>query len=170
MDQVIDTDYGQFDLVWTENGGFDGDFDRFFAGQVNGLAGASDPDGVYINLARRSGGSPVRIVLIGAPPAGNDATWEDIVEVSFVLPEGHEMRWKSWAGENGGILGGLPPGSYRMQVSARGRDQGQAGELSEDPVDAYLLKMWPAPPQSDAIVRTGSEDGRYWHAEVGNRR
>jgi hypothetical protein len=57
MDQTVDTDYGQFDLVWTEAGGFDGNFDRFFAGQVNGLVGASDPDGVYVNLARRSGGS-----------------------------------------------------------------------------------------------------------------
>jgi hypothetical protein len=46
IDQVIDTDYGQLDLVWTEDGGFDGDFDRFFAGQVNGLVGASDAAGV----------------------------------------------------------------------------------------------------------------------------
>ena len=39
LDQVVGTDYGQFDLVWTQDGGFDGDFDRVFAGQVNGLVG-----------------------------------------------------------------------------------------------------------------------------------
>jgi hypothetical protein len=85
IDQVIDTDYGQLDLVWTEDGGFNGDFDRFFAGQVNGLVGASDAAGVYLNLARRSGGSSVRIVLLDMPPAGEDASWGDVVEVSFYL-------------------------------------------------------------------------------------
>lgn len=38
LDQVIYTDYGQFDLVWDDSSGFDGDFDRVFHGQVNGLA------------------------------------------------------------------------------------------------------------------------------------
>jgi hypothetical protein len=42
IDQTIYTDYGQLDLVWSEAGGFDGDFDRFFAGQVNGLVELDD--------------------------------------------------------------------------------------------------------------------------------
>lgn len=170
LDQVVETDYGQFDLVWTESGGFDGNFDRFFASQVNGLVGASDPDGVYINLARRSGGSPVNIVLMDEAPVSDEASWEDVVEVSFILPEGRDMRWITWAGESGGMLGAIPPGSYRLRVSARGRDQGHAHEFSEHLVDAYLFQMWPAPPSPDAVLRTGSEDGRYWHGEVGGRR
>ncbi len=171
LDQVVETDYGQFDLVWTEDGGFDGDFDRFFAGQVNGLVGASDPDRVYVNLARRSGGSPVRIVLLEAMPKDDaDAPWEDVVEVSFILPEGHEMRWSSWAGLSGGVLPGIPPGSYRLRASANGRDQGREGEFSDQPVDFYLLQLWPAPPLPDAVLRTGSEDATYWHREVGQRR
>jgi hypothetical protein len=169
FDQVVETDYGQFDLVWTEEGGSDGDFDRFFAAQVNGLAGAADPRCVCVNLARRSGGSPVRIVLMDEPGV-DDPSWEDVVEVSFVLPEGHEMGWSTWAGLHGGALTGIPPGSYRLRVSARGRDQGHAGEFANHPVDAYLLQMWPAPPQPDSILRNGSKDGRYWHREVGNRR
>jgi hypothetical protein len=127
LDQVVRTDYGQFDLVWTQDGGFDGDFDRVFAGQVNGLVGAADPDGVYINLGRQSGGPPVRIVLMDEP-AMDDPSWEDVVEVSFVLPKGHEMQRSSWAGANRGTLEGLPPGSYRLRVSATGRDPGHAGE------------------------------------------
>lgn len=39
--------------------------------------------------------------------------------------------------------------------------------FADHPVDAYFLQLWPAPPQSDIILRTGSEDGRYWHREVG---
>jgi hypothetical protein len=170
LDCVVETDYGQFDLIWAQGGGFDGNFDSFFAGQVNGLVGASDSDGVYINLARRSGGSPVQIVLNDAPPMGDDVPWEDVVEVSFTLPGGHKIRWSSWAGESGGALDGIPPGSYRLRVSANGRDQGRVGEFSERPVDSYLIQLWPAPPRPDAVLRTGSEDSEYWHREVGSRR
>ncbi|EYR62717.1 hypothetical protein N866_05735 [Actinotalea ferrariae CF5-4] len=42
FDDVVHTDYGQLDLVWSDEGGFDGDFDRFFSGQLNGLVGAAD--------------------------------------------------------------------------------------------------------------------------------
>ena len=68
LDEVIATDYGQFDLIWADGAGFDGDFDRFFMGQDNGLVGAAHPDGVYLSLARRAGGSPVRIVLVDTAP------------------------------------------------------------------------------------------------------
>ena len=44
LDEVISTDYGQFDLIWAD--------DRFFRGQDNGLVGAADPGGMYLNLAR----------------------------------------------------------------------------------------------------------------------
>jgi hypothetical protein len=43
LDATIRTAYGQFDLTWSDELGFDGDFDRYFAGQVNGLAGAGSP-------------------------------------------------------------------------------------------------------------------------------
>lgn len=168
LDQVIETDYGQFDLAWAADGTFDGDFDRFYQGQINGLVGAASSQGVHVNLARRAGGSPVRIVLLDAPPPIEDGQWEDIVEVSITLPEKHEMVWSDWWGHAGPV--GLPPGSYRLRVNAKGRDEGHAGEFAEGMVDDYLLQFWPAPWQPDAILRTGSEDARYWHREVGGRR
>jgi hypothetical protein len=60
LDEVISTDYGQFDLIWVDGAGFDGDFGRFFRRQDNELVGAADPGGVFLNLARRSGGSRYR--------------------------------------------------------------------------------------------------------------
>ena len=42
-DEIIDTDYGQVDLVWSDDGGFDGDADRFFANQVNGWSALAIP-------------------------------------------------------------------------------------------------------------------------------
>jgi hypothetical protein len=169
LDQVIQTDYGQFDLVWGEDGFFDGDFDRSYQGQINGLVGAANRQGVHVNLARRSGGSPVRIVLLDAPPGSDDRQWDDVVEVSITFPEGHEMVWSTWAGENTGPIS-IPPGSYRLRVSAKGRDEGHAGEFAEGTVDDYLLQLWPAPWQPDAKLRIGSESAKYWHQEVGSRR
>lgn len=168
-DDVLETFYGQLDIVWDESGGFDGDYDRFFTGQANGLVGAADAHGVYIGLARFSGGSPVRIVLEEDEPVVDATAWEDVVEVSTVVPDGAAPAWTTWAGEDRGDLD-LPPGSYRVRVSARGRDDGAADEFAEGPVDFYLVEFWPAPAAPDAVVRTTSENAAYWHAEVGSRR
>lgn len=168
LDQVIDTDYGQFDLVWNEGGGFDGDADRFFAHQVNGWVGAATPDGLYICFGRRSGGSRVRIVLTDAPPAIAEED-DDVVEVSTIVPAGSSPYWESWGGMGTGPLP-IPSGSYRLRVSARGRDAGAEGEFAEDVVDAYVIVLWPAPPAPDAILRTTSENAAYWHREWGGRR
>jgi hypothetical protein len=167
FDDVIQTDYGQLDLIWSEEGGFDGDWDRFFSGQTNGLVGAADPDGIYLNLARRSGGSPVQIVLHDAAPGDPGAGWEDVVEVSTVVPDGARVRWSTWGGEDTGDLTSVTPGDYRVRVSARGRDAGRDGEFEDGAVDWYLVELWPASPVADAILRTGSDDAAYWHGEVG---
>jgi hypothetical protein len=141
LDEVIETAYGQFDLLWGGGYGFDGDFDRFFAGQVNGLAGASSGQGLYVNLARWSGSSPVRIVLLEDPPgaSGTDGC-EDIVEVTITIPHDAKPKWCTWASQTSGPLA-IPPGSYRLRVSARGRDAGAAGEFADGPADFYLLEM-----------------------------
>lgn len=109
LDAIVETDYGQFDLTWDGGEGFDGDWDRVFAGHVNGLAGAASGHGLYLNLARRSGGSPVRIELLDGEPAVPDG-WEDIVEVSIAVPDA-PVRWATWAGESSGDLT-LPAGTY----------------------------------------------------------
>lgn len=168
-DEIVDTDYGQFDLVWSEGGGFDGDDEKFFDGQINGLVGASHPTGIYMVLARRSGGSHVQIALEDSPPGDPATSWEDVVEVSTVIPAGSNPGWLSWAGETGGELD-LPAGFYRVRVSARGRDAGAADEFADGVVDHYLVELWPAPVTEDAILRVGSDDARYWHRTWGSRR
>lgn len=169
LDELIETDYGQLDIGWSDEFGFDGDVDRFFARQVNGLVGAADPSGVYLHLARRSGGSPLRIELLAHAPGPAGETWEDVVEVSVRIPDGAVPRWSSWAGESGGSVA-VPPRTYRVRVCARGRDAGRDGEFAPGPVDRYLLELWPAPLQVDRVVRVGSADAAHWHHEVGGRR
>lgn len=74
--------------------GFDGDVDRFFRGQVNGLVGAGDRDGVYVSLARRSGGSRVRVVLLDAEPA-RGWTWGTSAGIAMVWVR-QDVRHSGW--------------------------------------------------------------------------
>lgn len=150
--------------------GFDGDLDRFFDSQSNGLVGAASGEGVYLNLARRSGGSRVRIVLADAEPSLPDSDFSDVVEVSVEVPPGAAVLWSSWAGQSSGVLEGIGAGTYRLRVSARGRDDGQQGEFADGVVDEYQVDLWRAASAQDAIVRVGSEDARHWHSQVGGRR
>lgn len=167
FDQVVQTDYGILDLVWDEQGGWDGDEERFFAGQVNGYVGAADAHGVFITLARRWGGSAVRIVVHDDEPEADLEAWEDVVEVSSVVPEGAAPRWAAFADMGGGDLD-LPAGSYRIRVNCHGRDQASSGMFDDDsePVDRYLIEMWPAPVASDEILKETSREAAYWN---GNR-
>jgi hypothetical protein len=168
VDEVVETDYGQLDLCFSDDVEDDGDIGSTFAGQTNGVAGAAVPGRIYLNLGRRSGGSPVRIELHdGVVPS--DAQWEDVVEVSTVVDEPGNCGWTSWAGESGGQFV-LPPGPYRVRVSARGRDAGDENELADDAVDFYLIQLWPAPVKPDNILRAGSENARYLHETWGSNR
>lgn len=162
------TDYGQFDLAWGESYGFEGDWEPYFAGQLNGLVG-SGPEGVYVSLARRSGGSLMTISLHEEAPEEPPAVWEDVVEVSARIPDGQKVRWTTWGGESAGELD-IPAGDYRVRVSARGRDAARGHEFAEGVIDFYEIDLWPAPVEPDAILRVGSEDAAYWHRTNGGRR
>lgn len=171
FDDVVYTDFGMFDLVWADGGGFDGSANKVFRGQVNGFVGAADPRGLFLNLARKSGGSHVRIVLLDAAPGSPPPNAEDVVEVSVRIPDGSVVEWRTWAGERSGPVTGLGPGDYRVRVSARGMDRGRTRVADDQPVaDHYLVEFWPAEPTPDEILRVGSESAWYWHRAWGSRR
>jgi len=67
----------------------------------------------------------VQIVVHDAAPGDPEPGWEDVVEVSAVVPDGARVRWPTWAGEDERDLDSVLPGSYGVQVSARGRDAGR---------------------------------------------
>jgi hypothetical protein len=165
MDAVVMTDYGQFTVTQTSM--WDGDADRFFAGQVNGWVAAAVPGVVHVVMARRSGGSGVRVELWEREPSPSD--WDDVVEVSAAFRDGDAVLWEGWGGMSGGGLA-LPAGSYRVRVSAQGRDAGNADEFAEGVVDRYLLQFWPAPAAPDEVLRTLSTDAEYWNGAWGQRR
>ncbi|PPG31531.1 hypothetical protein C5E10_11325 [Pseudoclavibacter sp. RFBG4] len=160
LDQVVMTDYGLFYLTW-EAFDYDGDLAPHFAGQQNGWVGAALPGMLFVCLARRAGGSAVKIELLEARPQ-LDATGEDCVEVSVTLTDDREVWWSGFTGMDAGAFD-LPGGTYRLRVTARGRDAGHDGEFEDEVVDSYLLQLWSAPVEHDEIVRTGSTDARYWN-------
>src|SRR5690242_353866 len=38
------------------------------------------------------------------------------------------------------------PGTYRLRYHGRNVDAGRAADTADEPVDEYLLQIWPAPP------------------------
>ena len=164
LDQQITTDYGQFDVL--SDAEIEWSLDDFFTGQLNGWVGAAMPGSLHVGLADRTG-SRVRMELHDQVP--NLGSWEDIVEVSVVFQPGSVVRWESWAGESGGPLA-LPPATYRVRVSANGRDEARDGR-GEPPLDFYLIEFWPATlVEDDIIVRTTSHDAAYWNRAFGGQR
>ncbi|MCD4851422.1 hypothetical protein LN996_11425 [Arthrobacter sp. AK01] len=101
--------------------------------------------------------------------ATDDAIWEDIVEVSFTLPAGRQLKWSSWAAETSGTLDAILPGKYRLRASERGRDEGAEGEFAEQLLDWYLLEIWPEPSSPDQVLRSMSINGQYWHSTIGEQ-
>lgn len=163
LDEVVYTDYNHFDVVWECGGGFNGDWKLFYGRQTNGLLGVSDSRGFHVWLARRSGGSPIRIERLVNEPELDDA-WEDVVEGSIEVPRTPTgVTWLSDLGMRSGPLD-IPPGCYRVRVSATGRDRAEGHEFDEEVLDRYLIQLWPEPvKRPDLIVRTTTENARRAH-------
>ncbi|MFE3902484.1 hypothetical protein ACFXPY_19715 [Streptomyces sp. NPDC059153] len=52
-----------------------------------------------------------------------------------------------------------------MRVRARGRDEGRAKDglgPDDDPVEVYLLQVWPAPAAGERIVHQTDQAGDEW--------
>lgn len=59
-----------------------------------------------------------------------------------------------------------PAVQYRVRYCPSGMDRGREAEprvQHEPEVDRYLLQFWPAPPESDVVVRHTSDIATYWH-------
>lgn len=93
----------------------------------------------------------------GAPELDADG-WQDVAETAL-----------SWDGEAMAVWGDdeeLPvpipgPGTYRLRVSGRHRDDGEDRD-EDDPVEEFLLQLWPAPPSAPQLHRAASDTSTYW--------
>ena len=154
--------YGQAYLLPPDenNASVLGELGACFRGQNNGLCGAVAPYSMFLVTGTHTGIVGFTLdILAAAPPL--DDTWEEIVEVSFLVGA-HGFVIEDWDGDR--VATAAPPaGSYRARYCARGMDQGHDNDEG-DLVDFYSLAIWPAPPAPDAVLKQTSESAKYWHA------
>ncbi|MFI9833331.1 hypothetical protein ACIHIX_37230 [Streptomyces sp. NPDC051913] len=155
--------YGQI-YVESDPDTFGPDLDEAFAGQRGGLCGAATPGSLWLTTGLHTGDVGFTVeVHEEQPPL--DPRWEDVVEVSF-RPASAESRLMQWAGEDMWELD-LEEIDYRVRYCAKGMDEAHRKDTrldSEPQLDRYLLQFWPAPPETDRILKETSKIAAYWHA------
>ncbi|MFE6309438.1 hypothetical protein ACOQFV_29600 [Nocardiopsis changdeensis] len=161
--------YGQADLVDGEAG--------FGVVPLGGPSGMLCPGPrlsghVTLLTGLHTGYVDLSVNVTGTDPGPALDEYEDAVEVSLYMPQGAPVLVE-WAGEGAHTLPepSTGPGWYRLRYHARDADAGadDTGENDEDgeecnPVDAYLLQIWPAPEAAPRVVAAYSRTMRYWLA------
>ncbi|MEV6348010.1 hypothetical protein [Actinoplanes sp. NPDC051851] len=158
LDAPLHVHYGFFAL---ETGDAStADPDRAFRGHLNGLCGSALPGLLQMRSGLHTGTIHVRAELhTDEPPLGD--RWPDVVETLFAQPEGD--TWLTAFDDSAGPVD-LPIGIYRARFCGRDIQRGHdlGTEVSDEPVDHYLLQFWPAT-GLDRVVRQGSEVAAYRH-------
>ncbi|MET8646171.1 hypothetical protein [Streptomyces sp. NPDC004675] len=122
-------------------------------GPSNGLV-FSQPGMAVICTGISTGWVHVRVRVRVRPPTRVErGAWEEIVDHSVETATG-ALRVTSVMSDTPRLplLTPQGPGTYRVRVHARGRDTAPDGDAHE-PVEDYLLIVWPADPQPDEIHR-----------------
>jgi hypothetical protein len=134
-----------------------------FQSQTNGLCGAAMSSQLFLITGLHTGQVRLSVDVLDAPPP-LDQTWEEVVEVPFMINvEGAYLY--DWNGECVCKIP-LSPGTYRVRYCARGMDRGKEVDTileDEEPVDFYNLAFWTADFLPDAVLKQTSEIAAYWH-------
>jgi hypothetical protein len=137
-----------------------------FQGQTNGLCGAVISDTLFLITGLHTGHVQLSIDILYSPPP-LDRTWEEIVEVPFII-NGEGVSLYDWNRE---LVCQIPlsPGTYRARYCASGMDRGSEEDTiiaEEQPVDFYHLDFWSADLLPDVVLKQTSETATYWHEYV----
>lgn len=136
------------------------------------------PDAALLTCGIHTGDVPVTVELWDSAPPLDTGAWDEAAEVSFhsttgaaevVAPMGPPPEWDEDAEVNLPFAG---PGSYRLRIHVRGRDDRRDGVVAEgdDPVEVHLIQVWPAPEAPEIRHKLGDEVGAYWRGEDRPRR
>ncbi|MFI8891435.1 hypothetical protein [Streptomyces paradoxus] len=149
--------------VESDPDGYGPDLAEAFAGQSAGLCGAATAGALWLSTGLHTGEVGFTVeVHDHAPPL--DASWEDVVEVSF-RPVSADSALMEWAGEDSWDLG-LDETDYRVRYCATGMDRARAADTrmdGEPQLDRYLLQFWPAAPEPDRVLKETSLIAAHWH-------
>jgi hypothetical protein len=165
---TINVHYGQA-YVGNRSDALAEDVPGCFRGQANGLCGAAEPGKLFLVTGLHTGSVGFTVDVLDAPPPLDD-TWEEIVEVTFlVVTTATDIVLMEWGGSGAHPIP-LQPGTYRARYCAKGMDLGKEQDtlMDEEPVDFYALYFWPAAAAEDRIIKQTSEVAAYWHSAWGS--
>jgi hypothetical protein len=114
-----------------------------------------------VSTGVHSGPIDLTVEILDARPEAISPGWEDIHEVSLMLPGGRAFfnEPTGWEMKDIGTITGNARGSYRARLHATGRDT--AFDLVvESPVERHLVQLWKEPPSPVSVLSSKSEHGK----------
>ncbi|CUW33345.1 hypothetical protein [Streptomyces reticuli] len=130
-----------------------------------GLVGITAGDAT-VHTGIHTGDVDVTVTAHRQPPPPDAGEWEEIAEISLHSPTGtlQVTPLMTDLDEDLPNLAAAGPGTYRLRVHARGRDQ--AVDLAPDTItEHYLLQCWPQPPTPAQLLRATDDYGTQLRAE-----
>ncbi|WP_265558814.1 hypothetical protein [Streptomyces hygroscopicus] len=121
----------------------------------NGLVAVHDSGFVGIATEQESGDIHVTAELWDGPPPLHLDDWQDAAEISITWP----TAIMEIGDEDTHLVLRLPgPGTYRLLAHGRNRDDGDVRD-DDDPVETYLIQLWPAPIEKPLLHKATSAYG-----------
>ena len=158
--------YGQIELEADEPGELP-DWGDFFRHSLVGLIG-TQPGHAIMLTGLHTGTVTFTVVVADQDPGAALDDYDDVVEIDLEA-RSDQIRLVEWGEEATHELPPLPagPSAYRLRYHARGMDAAAQADtnLGEQPMDEYLLQIWPAVPTAPASVKITSDQARYWQAD-----
>ncbi|GGO66507.1 hypothetical protein [Nonomuraea cavernae] len=117
---------------------------------------------VTLRITHQRGPADFTVTIADRDPGADLATYEDIVEISYVSRSG-EVEMSGFAHDDV-VMCPLPPlhagpGTYRMRYHVKDMDWEGA---REDGVDDHYLQIWPAPFEDPVVVKATSDVAQYF--------
>ncbi|MGW3956163.1 hypothetical protein ACWEKM_35845 [Streptomyces sp. NPDC004752] len=119
----------------------------------NGLV-APMAGGAFILTGINTGYVNVETRVVDRRPDVDTGNWEEVIEVSVQAPAGDLKVESLELGPDSGSMHSLSPAGpawCRLRVHARGREN-LRDKVSMEPVEDYLLIVWPTPPTDTTIL------------------
>jgi hypothetical protein len=123
-----------------------------------------DGDGARILCGQEIGSVAVTAELWAVTPPLDAEGWQDVSEVSVMWRSAFIDFGTTGQGDDPNKRLDLPgPGDYRLRVHGRNRDDGDPRGDS-DPVEEYLIQVWPGPIAEPAVHKATSQTAAYWRS------
>ncbi|ABW11019.1 conserved hypothetical protein [Parafrankia sp. EAN1pec] len=133
---------------------------------ANGLV-ETMPGGALIRTGTAAGSARVRLAILQGPPAEVELDgWDEVVEVSWTAAAGSASVVGAGPAMPA-VEGETPPwpGTYRLRVHARDRDDGEEYEGDLRGGEGYLLVVWEAPAAPEVVYRRSDQLGHRLRGE-----